>query len=279
MDFHNVLYNAKYHCHPYILSTTVLSDNLPLRQKIRILHDISKGLNYLHNLEPAIVHRDLNARNVFLTHNVCAKISDFGNARIIDLDPEANVCSHTAFPGTIEYMPPEAQTYHTQVTYGPSLDVFSFGHLSLLVFTQTQVEVLPPSLDAMGALSEVIKRKRAFDAVNLDLIDFPETLAIIKMSLHFLPCRVTATCISTCNTLPRKRLARYKQRFRYYKLKQPVVACFLLIERGLMTTDMLHTIKVEQCVKSSHCVYTQDEVSILHIYKFQTTTKFHSSIV
>ena len=167
--------------------TTLYIYNLPLRQKIRILHDISKGLNYLHNLEPAIVHRDLNARNVFLTHNVCAKISDFGNARIIDLDPEAKVCSHTAFPGTIEYMPPEAQTYHTQVTYGPSLDVFSFGHLSLLVFTQTQVEVLPPSLDAMGALSEVMKRKRAFDAVNLDLIDFPETIAIIKMSLHFLP--------------------------------------------------------------------------------------------
>ena len=26
LDFQNVLYNAKYHCHPYILSTTVLCD-------------------------------------------------------------------------------------------------------------------------------------------------------------------------------------------------------------------------------------------------------------
>ena len=40
-------------------------------------------------------------------------------------------------PGTLVYMPPEALDASSR--YGPSLDVFSFGHLALFVCLQVTV--------------------------------------------------------------------------------------------------------------------------------------------
>ena len=77
-----------------------------------------------------------------------AKITDFGNSRFVDLDPHATPTNFTLMPGTQEYMPPEAQEVSapgTSQQYSPSLDIFSFGHLSLFTIIQTQVTVLPPT--------------------------------------------------------------------------------------------------------------------------------------
>ena len=167
--------------------------NLALKKKLCILCDVAHGLDHLHNLRPAIVHRDLTARNVLLTSDLCAKIGDFGNARVMDLDPDANVCSLTACPGTAEYMPPEAQVHHQQdqMIYGPGLDMFSFGHLSLFVLTQSNVEVLPPNtVDGFGEIipcSEVNRRSKSFERVNATLKRFQPLLMLIKNCLHNLP--------------------------------------------------------------------------------------------
>ena len=106
---------------PYLLDTH--NSNLPLERKISILHDIASGLAYLHSHTPAIIHRDLTATNVLLDSELTAKRADFGNSRIMDLDPEASPETFTSRPGTLEYMPPEAQGGSTK--YDPSLDVFS----------------------------------------------------------------------------------------------------------------------------------------------------------
>ena len=126
-----------YLLHPY-------NSNLLVERKVSILHDTASGLDYLHSQTPAIIHRDLTAKNVLLDSQLRAKIADFGNSRIMDLDPEASPETLTGLPGTLEYMPPEAQG--GSVAYDPSLDVFSFGHLSLFTVTQTLVrQLLPPS--------------------------------------------------------------------------------------------------------------------------------------
>ena len=112
-----------------------------IEKKVSILHDTASGLDYLHSQTPAIIHRDLTAKNVLLDSQLRAKIADFGNSRIMDLDPEASPKALTSLPGTLEYMPPEAQG--GSVAYDPSLDVFSFGYLSLFTVTQTPVRLLP----------------------------------------------------------------------------------------------------------------------------------------
>ena len=110
---------------------------LPLTLKRSLLADVARGLLYLHTRNPPVVHRDLSARNVLLTSSPVAKISDLGNARIVNLQPGQLARTLTRLPGTISYMPPEAFTDDSQ--YGPRLDIFSFGHLTLFTLTQVWI--------------------------------------------------------------------------------------------------------------------------------------------
>ena len=61
--------------------------NIPLALKQSMLEDVTRGLLYLHKHNPQIVHRDLTGRNVLLTSSLVAKITDFGNSRIVNLEP------------------------------------------------------------------------------------------------------------------------------------------------------------------------------------------------
>ena len=99
-----------------------------------MLEDVSRGLLYLHKHTPQIIHRDLTAKNVLLTSSLVAKITDFGNSRIVNLQPGQLARTLSRLPGTLVYMPPEALEASSR--YGPILDIFSFGHLALFVGLQ-----------------------------------------------------------------------------------------------------------------------------------------------
>lgn len=110
--------------------------NLPLSLKRSMLENVASGLLYLHDRNPSIIHRDLTAKNVLLTSSLIAKITDMGNSRIVNGQMARTL---SKIPGTLVYMPPEAMDDTHR--YGPSLDVFSFGHLALY----TIIQVRPPS--------------------------------------------------------------------------------------------------------------------------------------
>ena len=176
--------------HGYLLHPD--NSYLSVKRKVSILHDTASGLDYLHSQTPAIIHRDLTAKNVLLDSQLRAKISDFGNSRIIDLDPEASPETFTSLPGTLEYMPPEAQG--DCVAYDPSLDVFSFGHLSLFTVTQTPVRLLPAtyhdhSTGDVRARSEVKRRARFVEAAEQLLSEKHSLVALMKQCLHNNPAQ------------------------------------------------------------------------------------------
>ena len=176
--------------HAYLLHPD--NSNLSVERKVYILRDTASGLDYLHSQTPAIIHRDLTAKNVLLDSDQRAKIADFGNSRIMDLDPEASPETLTSLPGTLEYMPPEAQG--SSVAYGPSLDVFSFGHLSLFTVTQTPVRpLLPPSYsDSSGQLcarSEVKRRERFMKEAEQLLLEDHFLVSLMKLCLHNNPAQ------------------------------------------------------------------------------------------
>ena len=54
--------------------------DIPLPYKTSILRDVAYGLVYLHSIP--IIHRDLNAGNVFLTESLTAKVADLGVAKL-----------------------------------------------------------------------------------------------------------------------------------------------------------------------------------------------------
>ena len=124
---------------------------------------------------------------MLLDSQLRAKTADFGNSRMMDLDPDSSPETLTSLPGTLEYMPPEAQG--GRVTYDPSLDVFSFGHLSLFIITQTPVRpLLPPSYDdstgELRARSEVKRHVQFVEAAEQLLSENRSLVALIKQCLH-----------------------------------------------------------------------------------------------
>ena len=114
---------------------------LDLLTKIAILIDIANGLAYLHNRTPQVLHRDLTARNVLLDKSMHAKLTDFGNSRLVDATRISKTM--TQAPGTQVYMPPEALDAHSK--YSDRLDIFSFGHLALYMLIQEFPKDLLPA--------------------------------------------------------------------------------------------------------------------------------------
>ena len=170
--------------HDYLLNPSYA--NLPLSAKVSILQDIARGLAYLHDHKPAVIHRDLTARNVLLNSDRVAKISDFGNSRIIDIDPacSSEFISTSRVPGTVIYMPPEASSDHAK--FNKKLDIFSFGHLALFTATQVLPYNLLPVYDEDKSCyrSEVERRQRYIDQLEQQLGGDHDLIKLIKQCLH-----------------------------------------------------------------------------------------------
>ena len=100
--------------------------------QVNICHDITLALSFLHSNN--IVHRDLSSNNVLLRGNVLAKVTDFGMARLGDINPQATRFTNTTCPGTDVYMPPEV--VQDKPVYTEKIDCFSFGVIIVQILTQ-----------------------------------------------------------------------------------------------------------------------------------------------
>ena len=121
---------------------------VPVSLKRSILHDVARGLNFLHGQFPPIIHRDLSAKNVLLTEGMVAKIADLGMARIV---PRLRASIMTKAPGASIYMPPEA--LEDESKYDITIDIFSLGVLAIFTLSQKFPEPLPATyLDDSGKI-------------------------------------------------------------------------------------------------------------------------------
>ncbi|TMW69765.1 hypothetical protein Poli38472_001921 [Pythium oligandrum] len=90
-----------------------------LKCKSLIALDMAEGLVYLHSLENPIIHRDLKPKNVLMSENWEAKLTDFGISRELDED-----LTMTAEIGTVSWIAPEVLRGER---YSEKADVYSFG--------------------------------------------------------------------------------------------------------------------------------------------------------
>ncbi|CAK6438675.1 unnamed protein product [Pipistrellus nathusii] len=109
----------------------------PLR--FRILHEIALGVNYLHNMNPPLLHHDLKTQNILLDNEFHVKIADFGLSkwRLMSLSQSRN---SKAAPegGTIIYMPPENYEPGQKARASVKHDIYSYAVIMWEVLSRKQ---------------------------------------------------------------------------------------------------------------------------------------------
>ncbi|ETV72824.1 TKL protein kinase, variant [Aphanomyces astaci] len=87
----------------------VLRTSRSIDQGMRIgfINDTAKGMSYLHNFQPPILHRDLKSPNLLVDRHYSIKISDFGLSRV-----KAHVQTMTGNCGTVQWMAYDCYDMH-----------------------------------------------------------------------------------------------------------------------------------------------------------------------
>src|SRR5262249_14137218 len=96
----------------------------PFSRAAELAETLARAVHFAH--QHGIVPRDLKPANVLLTSRGVPKITDFGLAKELNPDADAEGGCRTvsgALLGTPEYMAPEQA--HSQATVGPAADVFA----------------------------------------------------------------------------------------------------------------------------------------------------------
>jgi serine/threonine protein kinase len=107
---------------------------IPPKVCLQLLFDISKGMAYLHNQSPAVIHRDLKPGNVLLDGSFRAKICDFGLTRMRDSKRHM-----TSRVGTGYYCAPEVfMGGDDDSPYTEKMDVYSFAMVMYTLFEREE---------------------------------------------------------------------------------------------------------------------------------------------
>ncbi|XP_048373783.1 receptor-interacting serine/threonine-protein kinase 3 isoform X2 [Sphaerodactylus townsendi] len=138
-------------------SLSTLRDRVPCvpwALKLRILHQVALGMNFLHGLSPPLLHLDLKPSNVLLDGELHVRVADFGLSKFKRGTTQGTSFSTgegDGYGGTLEFMPPEAFNKNYKPT--PGTDVYSYAILmwSLLTGEEPYQHIHP------GIMSSLIK--------------------------------------------------------------------------------------------------------------------------
>ena len=90
-----------------------------------VLAQLGKGLSYAHSMN--VIHRDVKPDNIFILNDGSVKVTDFGIARVADLE-ENNLTKTGVMLGTLSYVSPEQ--LENAKTVDHRADIFSLGVVS-----------------------------------------------------------------------------------------------------------------------------------------------------
>ncbi|XP_009791601.1 uncharacterized protein LOC107831007 [Nicotiana tabacum] len=150
------------------------SSKLEWRRRVHMALDIARGVNYLHHLNPPIVHRDLKSSNLLVDRNWTVKVGDFGLSR---LKHETYLATKTG-KGTPQWMAPEVLRNEPA---DEKSDVYSFG----VILWELATEKIPwdslNSMQVVGAVGFMNQRLDIPKNVN------PQWASIIESCWHSEP--------------------------------------------------------------------------------------------
>lgn len=97
----------------------------PPQTFVKILEQVAAGLSYAHSMN--VIHRDVKPDNIFIMQDGTVKVTDFGIARVADLE-ETNLTKTGVMLGTLAYVSPEQ--LQNAKTVDHRADIFSLGVVS-----------------------------------------------------------------------------------------------------------------------------------------------------
>ncbi|KAI9458286.1 hypothetical protein F5148DRAFT_983809 [Russula earlei] len=92
-----------------------------LYRVLSIMLDVARGLEYLHQRKPSVIHRDCKSSNILITSKGVAKIADFGLAKV----KQSTRSMVRSLVGTVNWQAPEL--WHAHPKYNYKVDVFAGG--------------------------------------------------------------------------------------------------------------------------------------------------------
>ncbi|KAG8140760.1 hypothetical protein E2320_003437 [Naja naja] len=101
--------------------------SIPWALRFRILYETALGMNFLHNLNPPLLHLDLKPSNILLDGELHVRVSDFGLSKFkrgTIQQCNLNSGEKSSCGGTLEFMPPESFV-DFKYKPAPSTDVYS----------------------------------------------------------------------------------------------------------------------------------------------------------
>jgi serine/threonine protein kinase len=192
-----------------------------------IILGTARGLAYLHeDFHVCIIHRDIKSSNILLDECFCAKIADFGLARLL---PEDRSHLSTRVAGTLGYTAPE-YAVHGQLT--EKADTYSYGvvlleiisgrksidlkqppHMQYLLEwvwklyeTEEVLEIVDKTMGVEYAQEEVLR------VINLDLLCTQASLIQRPMMSEIVTMLLSKTKINNLQTVPMQRALGYTVR-------------------------------------------------------------------
>ncbi|KAG6626034.1 hypothetical protein I3843_15G016700 [Carya illinoinensis] len=114
-------------------------------ERIKISLNIARGILYLHEeCETHIIHCDLNPNNILMDEHGCAKLADFGLAKLLMPDHSKTL---TGIRGTRGYVAPE---WHKNLPITVKVDVYSFGVVFLVIIcSRKNIDINAPEEEAI----------------------------------------------------------------------------------------------------------------------------------
>ncbi|KAM0041313.1 putative protein kinase TKL-CTR1-DRK-2 family [Helianthus debilis subsp. tardiflorus] len=140
------------------------NNQLDIRRRLRIALHAARGMNYLHNCTPVIVHRDLKSPNLLVDKNWVVKVCDFGLSRM----KHSTFLSSRSTAGTAEWMAPEVLRNEPS---DEKCDVYSFGVILWELCTLQQPWGGMNPMQVVGAVGFQHRRLEVPDDVDPAIAD------------------------------------------------------------------------------------------------------------
>ncbi|KIY67217.1 kinase-like protein [Cylindrobasidium torrendii FP15055 ss-10] len=117
---------------PWMKNGNILQylDTHPTHSRLDVMIDILAGLDYLHTLDPPVIHADIRGANIVVKDNGRCCLADFGLALL----SETMATMTSTVRGSMRWLPPEALESAAD-SYKPPRDMYSFACTVIEIYT------------------------------------------------------------------------------------------------------------------------------------------------